>query len=199
MNTRYYIAVSVALMATLGLLLLMQTLIASAQGKPGAGRMRHELGFARVIEDTQVRELPLRHHSLPPEIFPPGLPETGETTPGERIAVPLSVQPPGQPGNELSPAFGVSDGPLTTVLRVEPAYPKAAERRELEGWVVVEFDVTSSGTVENARVIGSSHAIFEAAALRAVARFRYRPKVVDGVPLPTRGLRNRFSFTMERG
>ena len=69
----------------------------------------------------------------------------------------------------------------------------------LEGWVVVEFDVSGSGTVENVRVIESSHRVFERAAVRAAERFRYRPRVVDGVPQPTRGVRNRFRFEMERG
>jgi len=38
---------------------------------------------------------------------------------------------------------------------------------------------------------------FEDAAIRAAERGRYKPRVFNGEPLPTRGLRARYTFRME--
>ena len=36
--------------------------------------------------------------------------------------------------------------------------------------------------------------VFDQAALDAVGKFRYKPKVVDGEPVEITGVRNRFTF-----
>ena len=83
------------------------------------------------------------------------------------------------------------------MMHVQPDYPPAAVARDLDGHVVVAFDVSADGVVHNIRIIGSSHPIFERAAIRAAERFRYKPAVVGGVARETTGLRYRFTFRME--
>jgi len=39
--------------------------------------------------------------------------------------------------------------------------------------------------------------VFENSARRAAARFRFKPRVVDGIALETRGIQNLFRFDME--
>ena len=90
------------------------------------------------------------------------------------------------------------DGPLVAVLRVQPNYPTRAVAQGLEGYVVVEFTVTPDGSTAEHRVVESSHGLFEAAAIRAAERFRFRPRVIDGVPVSTRGIQNLFRFEMEQ-
>jgi protein TonB len=199
MLPRYLFAVLTASVTTLALFALMDALIRIAPAQLADSRPRYELGISRVIEETQLREQDLIHEIDPPEPPPPGRPELIEDTDGASVSVNFKVPTPSGSYDPTSTTPHLSDGPLATIVRVQPAYPPAAERRELEGWVVVEFDVTAAGGVENARVIESSHSVFEAAALRAVSRFRYRPRIVDGVALPTRAVRNRFRFDMERG
>ena len=86
------------------------------------------------------------------------------------------------------------DGPLVALLRVEPQYPPRPLSRSLEGYVLVEFDVLADGSVANVSVVESSDRLFEKAAIRAAERFRFKPRVVDGVPLATTGIRNLFRF-----
>lgn len=69
---------------------------------------------------------------------------------------------------------------------VEPDYPSAARRKGVEGYVDVHYTITAKGTVENVTVVGSEPAeVFDKAAMDAVARWRYDPKMVDGVASAT--------------
>jgi len=90
------------------------------------------------------------------------------------------------------------DGPLVALVRVSPTYPVRAQHAGLEGWVLVQFDVLANGTVTNVTVVESSDRIFESAARKAAARFRFKPRVVDGIPQMTSGAQNIFRFHMER-
>ena len=64
--------------------------------------------------------------------------------------------------------------------------------------MTVRFDVNADGTVSNVTVMDSSSHVFERAAIKAARKFRFKARVVDGVPQPSYGLQNRFVFKMER-
>ena len=82
----------------------------------------------------------------------------------------------------------------------------------MTGWVVVEFTITDEGTVTNPVVIDTCawikpdssedrckdgpNPIFNDAALQAVLKFKYTPRMVDGVPVNTEGVKNRISFAL---
>jgi protein TonB len=94
---------------------------------------------------------------------------------------------------------GGSDRDTMPLVRINPDYPPRAQSRGIEGWVLVEFTITAAGTVRDARVIDSSpKGYFEDAALKAIARWRYNPKVQEGVAVERVGVRVRLSFNMER-
>jgi protein TonB len=62
-----------------------------------------------------------------------------------------------------------------------PAYPARARERGTEGWVDLEFTVAKDGTTSDAVVRAAEPAgIFDRAALDAVKRWRYEPRVVGG-------------------
>ncbi|MEE9605224.1 MAG: TonB family protein [Candidatus Scalindua sp.] len=68
------------------------------------------------------------------------------------------------------------------IFRVEPQYPPRAYNRGIEGWVKVEFDISETGSVENIRIIDSKpRNIFNRYVIKALKKFRFRPKIVDGV------------------
>jgi TonB family protein len=74
-------------------------------------------------------------------------------------------------------AFGASlytDGDVTRLIGVAPAYPEAARDAGIEGFVEVRFTVTPAGTVASPEVDESNPAGgFDQAALAAVNRWRY--------------------------
>ena len=68
------------------------------------------------------------------------------------------------------------------VVRVSPIYPADALEAKKEGWVTVQFEITPQGAVDNPYVIESSPAkVFDRAALEAILKFKFKPRVVDGV------------------
>ena len=79
---------------------------------------------------------------------------------------------------------------------VEPIYPASAQMRGIIGWVDLEYVVMPDGSVANARVIDSTPAgQFEEAALQAIARWKFKPRVVDGKAVP-RGVEQRMNFNL---
>lgn len=90
-----------------------------------------------------------------------------------------------------------SDGEYMPIVQVAPQYPRRAAERGLEGYVLLEFVVTRQGTVRDPVVIDSSSSIFDRAAMDAVMRFRYRPRVIDGEPVEVPGVRFRITFQLE--
>ncbi|WP_305910302.1 energy transducer TonB [Methylomarinum sp. Ch1-1] len=67
------------------------------------------------------------------------------------------------------------------LVRIPPRYPMRAARRRIEGWVKVEFTITESGTVKDAVVVDSQPGnIFDQAALRAISKWKFKAKIIDG-------------------
>ena len=196
MFARYASAVSTGTFMTLALLYAMQGLI---NLQPGAESDIHRPNFVDWIH-------------LPREAAPPPPPEPEFTkeslttapvpptrTPGENAGTGyyIPVRPAGPtPVDTRLDRIRDPDGPLISIVRVQPTYPANAEVRGLEGWVDVRFDVLTNGQVVNIVVTASSDGIFEKAAIRAAQKFRFRAPVVDGVPQVATDVDYRFRFEM---
>ena len=197
MITRALSSATTGLVITMGLLFAMQLLIATGEEIITEPRPRHILEWVRLVEKLDPiietpRELKIDKPTVPPTTSFSELEASGG------IGVEISVAPPApRTGTATFGGLGLTDGPLINILKVQPHYPTAAQTKGLEGTVVVRFDVTPLGTVENVSVIESSHSIFNKAAVEAAYRFKYRPKVVDGTSYGARGLQQLFRFEME--
>jgi protein TonB len=91
----------------------------------------------------------------------------------------------------------VSDGEYLPIVKVAPIYPTRALQRRLEGYVIVEFVVTSTGSVRDVSVVESSSPLFEEAALEAALKFKYKPRVVDGLAIEVAGVKNLITFKLD--
>ena len=81
---------------------------------------------------------------------------------------------------------------------VPPAYPLAARKKSLGGWVDVQFIVKPDGSVSDPTVVGAEPAgVFEQPATEAVRKWRYRPILRDGQPINQRA-RVRVRFALEK-
>lgn len=70
--------------------------------------------------------------------------------------------------------------------RVLPEYPYALRRDGQEGTVVIGFEVSPEGRVENIAVLESNHTGFEAPAIAALRQWRFAPGRRDGEPVRIR-------------
>ncbi len=186
------------LAVTIGLLYLMQFLVASGEEVITEPRTRYFLDWIDPQDppDTIVEKMrPERPDKpqLPPETnF-----DNSTDTDFSGVGVPAAPSVP-QTQRPSFAQFGVSDGPLINIIKVQPTYPAAAAARGLDGTVVVQFDVTAMGVVENVVVVESTNKKFNKAAIEAALRFKYKPRVVDGIPYGAKGLRQLFRFEMEK-
>jgi TonB family protein len=89
----------------------------------------------------------------------------------------------------------VSAASLKRVRMVSPAYPDAARKRGIEGWVELAFTVQTNGTVDQVEVRNASPAdVFDDAAVRAVRQWRFEPVEKNGERIEQRAMvRLKFS------
>lgn len=94
---------------------------------------------------------------------------------------------------------GGSDRDIMPLVRINPDYPPRAQNRGVEGWVLLQFTITAAGTVRDPKVINSSpKGYFEESALKAISRWRYNPKVQEGVAVERVGVQIKLLFNIER-
>jgi len=85
------------------------------------------------------------------------------------------------------------------LVRVAPAYPPRAAASGTEGWVQVQFSITPTGSIRDASVVASEPGtVFDDAALKAIARWRYNPRVDGGVAVERVGMQTVIRFQLEQ-
>ncbi|OLF72335.1 hypothetical protein AWH62_10910 [Maricaulis sp. W15] len=142
-----------------------------------------------TIEDVQQVDPP------PP---PPQIERQRAEQPSEGLATVMGAIPDFEAPqlNSDSVNFSVSDRDAQPLVRIEPQYPLRAAERGIEGSCWVRFDVTPDGTPTNIDIYRCDSSFFERASTRAVERWRYNPKVENGVPVARRGVETRFDFRL---
>ena len=189
-------AVTSSAAVTFGLLYVMQALIDLQPVAIVEPRDPTVLAWVRPI----TPEPPPNTNETPPEksyIDPPELPPRAPNTENEgyKVAVgPTATAPTGYRYD--GPGSVWSDGPLISLIRVTPYYPRRAEQDGLEGYAIVRFDVLADGSVTNVSIVESTDEVFERSSIEAAKRFRFKPRVVGGVPQITTGMQNLFRFEM---
>jgi len=197
---RYVISIVVGSIVTVSLLFVMQLLIVTGKQALTDPRERHKLEFVRVkrnenlnVEDI-IPEKPPKPPETPPETPPQDMDNVNPDAPTINIAPPTV-----QAGTDIGGPGGmnIAEGDYLPIVRVAPVYPARALSRGLEGFVDLSFTVTSTGTVKDPIILQSTSSLFERAATRAVLKFKYKPRVVDGIPVEVPGVKTRISFQLE--
>jgi len=101
---------------------------------------------------------------------------------------------PARTVTEAPPAAPAETHPAEIVKTTPPDYPPDAVRKRQEGWVEVEFTVTPDGSVANPTVVNANPArVFNAAALSAVGRWTFKPRMENGKAVEEK-IRRRIEF-----
>jgi protein TonB len=197
---RYAFSIVVGTAITLSLLFVMHLLIEHAEDAISKEKVRHQLDFVRVKRNETLNtedftpEKPPKPPELPPEVPPQDMDSIDPNAPTVNVPPPTvaaDVQV-GGPGG-----MNIAEGDYLPIVRVAPVYPARALSRGIEGYVDMSFTVTTSGTVKDPIVTYSTSSLFDRAATRAVLKFKYKPRVVDGVPVEVPGVKTRISFQIE--
>ena len=157
------------------------------------------IDFSRMRKDTEVqtkREDKVQRERPPPTPQQPRMSlSAGGVDNNVASLAPVVDTRGAMKGMKLSAG---SDRDVVPLVRIAPDYPQRALQRGLEGWVRVQFTITVTGTVKDPLVVDADPKnIFDDAALKSIARWRYNPKVEDGVAVERVGVQTIIRFQLE--
>ena len=102
------------------------------------------------------------------------------------------------------------DGEYIPLFKVVPIYPRRAQERGIEGYVIVAFTITESGTIEDPYVIEgkcrsqnnrdgdyNDCSMFNSATMRAALKLKYKPTVRDGKTVAVEDVPHKYTFELE--
>jgi len=108
------------------------------------------------------------------------------TRPAARATPGATGEGPEAPAFALEPDAGPALVSQPDAAEMRSLYPEAARRGALEGDVRLELLVSETGEVVEVKVVRSAGSGFDEVAERLVRRFRFRPAVRAGRPVPAR-------------
>lgn len=84
------------------------------------------------------------------------------------------------------------------ITYVSPHYPEAAARENTEGFVILKFDITETGTTANISVVDASPAgVFDESAKTALKQWKYKPLIQGGVAGRQTGLLVQLDYKLD--
>lgn len=197
---RLIIGIPIAAIVTFGLFMLMQVLIFTDSEFEDEEREEIQIDIRPEVEElARQRNVDIRDvDQVQPPPPPPQIERQRAQQPTEGLSTIVGEIPRFEAPqlNSQNVNFSVSDRDAQPLVRIEPQYPPRALERGVEGTCNVRFDVTPDGTPTNIQILQCSSSLFDSAARRAVERWRYNPKVVDGVPVSRTGVETQFVFQL---
>ena len=199
---RTLIGVCAAVPIALGLFFLMNSLIDRQfeQDEIKAQKVAEIVVPDKEIETNRKEELPEKVED-PDE--PP--PDMGPLDFDTDLDMSTANMAPAVAVNVSINASGLSsgDGEYLPIVKVAPIYPRRAQTRGITGYCIVTYTVTTTGAIRDPYVENESDCspkgIFERASLKAAAKFKYKPRVVDGQAIEVAGVQNKFTYELEGG
>ncbi len=196
---RLGISLATGAVVTFILLWIMQILIATGRDALTDSREFNIADFVRVklVETLETKKPPPKKppepEEKPQDMPPPQLDPSdmsGETINFGRVDAGQNIDIGGLGGFQ-------TDGEYLPIVKVAPIYPRRAQSRGLSGHCILSFTVTKLGTVENVSVIECTSSVFERASVNAAGKFKYKPRVVDGDPIDSPGVKHKITFEIE--
>ena len=124
-------------------------------------------------------------------------PAPAATTPAPKPVAPAPPPPVAEAPAPAAPAGETH--PAQLVKSAAPAYPPEAVRSKKDGWVQVEFTVDANGQVTDAKVANADPPrLFNTAALDAVRRWTFKPRLENGKAVEER-MSRRIEFKLGGG
>jgi len=195
--SRYGVAILVGAGVTFGLLFVMQYMIAAGQGGMNNNDPYRIVDFVRV-ERNEVIEKKKEKPEKPPEPqVQPDMPEPQISNFDSAVKVAMVAPPVTMTSGMGGLNFGVSDGEYLPIVKVAPIYPQRAAQRGLEGYVIVQYTVTTTGETRDVVVIESTSTLFDRAAVESALKYKYKPRIIDGTPVEVAGVTTKIIFELE--
>ena len=168
--------------------------------KPSSEALKNEksfrvVDFIRLKKDTSLKE---KSRAIPDKPEPPKKPPPPDLPTPELQAPPqapnLDIEfpdiaiPTDFKGAFLGPQNQGGNSQVIPLVRINPQYPRNELLAGVEGWVKVRFTVEPDGSVSSPKVVESKPPrVFDSSALRAIKKWKFKPKVVNGIAVSQDG------------
>lgn len=199
---RWAVSMVMATGITLGLFYFMQALIATGE------RLDERVNVVRIVDATMPEiELEVIEEIDKPEMIEevvddtPDIPDkqitldSGPSLNVERVSVEIDT------GLDINNAgISATDGDYLPLVAIAPQYPTRAAQRGIQGWCLVSFTVNGRGEVEEDTIVvvdAEPQNIFDRSSIRAAARFKFQPRVVDGEGVDVPDVQYLFRYQLE--
>ena len=175
---------------TLGLFWVMQQMISGPADFDEQMNTRAQVDFVRLKQDSRT-ELKDRRKAPPPELKKPQTPQqnVSQETPMESapidislpdIAMNMNISNTSMLGDAVV-GMGMGDGDVLPLVRAQAQYPPRAWQRKIEGYVTARLFINAEGTVDDVEIVQAEpKGIFEREAIRAMYRYKFKPKMEGG-------------------
>ena len=211
--------VVIAIILNIAIFILIQRLVSKEHDFDINLIDRNFLDFTRVIEKPipppekieDIEPTPEEEDPPPPQMPTPEVERPQQmhielSTPEIDVPMSMAGEPylgefsdgSGNMGGLGRPGKPNIDSNVVPSLRIPPNYPNRALRSGIEGIVTVEFTITTDGSVKDAEIIEAEPPnIFDKSVLRAIAKWKFNPDMVDGQPVEKRA-RQDIKFTLKK-
>ena len=204
---RYLSALILGVLISLGLFFLMQSLIDSGEQNTNASSEGQIMEFIRIREDETLSIKDRRKPQKPkPPKEPPSPPklivekQVKPTMNRIKIEIP-NIDLPSIAGG--GPFLGnwagnpLAEGDVLPIVRIDPQWPREALIEGIEGYVVVEVNIGADGSVKDVHVIQAEpKRMFDRNVIRAVLKWKFKPRIINGVPVERKAIQT-LEFTLD--
>ena len=194
--SRFALSFINALIVSAALLVIMYSLIYSEEPILDLNKTSGPIEISAVREESEVETI----------IVKPQEPKLVDPQP-QRIKISHNLIDPNIDSVNDIPVFepskdidlSINDGSLNLAFAAPPVYPARMATRGLEGFVVVGFSVSAAGAVFDPYIVEAEpQQGFNKAALEAIKRFKYQPRVLGGKAVVSDGQFYKFVFELEK-
>ncbi|END3384639.1 energy transducer TonB [Vibrio alginolyticus] len=204
---RLLLALPASLLISVSLFSFMAWMV--DKGNQRAPEASEAVRFDMVMVENEA-DVQRRQRSVPEQPEPPQAPEPMDLSQADTQMEPMSQMTPVSALGLNTTLEGIAisapnlkgtmgNQQALPLYRVDPRYPSKALKRRVEGYVIMRFTIDATGRPKDIEVIEAEpERMFEREAIRALKKWKYQPKVEDGVSIEQFGQTAKVEFKLAK-
>ncbi|EGQ9109506.1 energy transducer TonB [Vibrio alginolyticus] len=204
---RLLLALPASLLISVSLFSFMAWMV--DKGNQRAPEASEAVRFDMVMVENEA-DVQRRQRSVPEQPEPPQAPEPMDLSQADTQMEPMSQMTPVSALGLNTALEGIAisapnlkgtmgNQQALPLYRVDPRYPSKALKRKVEGYVIMRFTIDATGRPKDIEVIEAEpERMFEREAIRALKKWKYQPKVEDGVSIEQFGQTAKVEFKLAK-
>ncbi|EIK0774245.1 MULTISPECIES: energy transducer TonB [Vibrio] len=204
---RLLLALPASLLISVSLFSFMAWMVDKGNQRAPEASEAVRFDMVMVENDADVQR---RQRSVPEQPEPPQAPEPMDLSQADTQMEPMSQMTPVSALGLNTALEGIAisapnlkgtmgNQQALPLYRVDPRYPSKALKRRVEGYVIMRFTIDATGRPKDIEVIEAEpERMFEREAIRALKKWKYQPKVEDGVSIEQFGQTAKVEFKLAK-